>query len=115
MNKEQVFDELSKLGIVEVKVPFSGGGDEGWVEGVYAEHTQLGELELGDEWHKGKDGDKVTPELRTALAKPVYDKYGSFAGEFYVQADLMWNVPERKVYFTGQEEERNWVDLKEEV
>lgn len=36
-----------------------------------------------------------------ALGAPVYAAYGSFAGEFFVAAELVWDAGLRRRYFTG--------------
>jgi hypothetical protein len=37
------------------------------------------------------------------LSGPIYEKYGTFAGEFYVNGTLVWDVGARNVYMQGQE------------
>lgn len=41
--------------------------------------------------------------LAQALAAPVYDKFYSFAGEFYVTGTVEWSVSERSVIMDGDE------------
>lgn len=41
--------------------------------------------------------------IRTALEKPVFDEYYSFAGDFNVSGDLTWDVKNKTVQMSGSE------------
>jgi hypothetical protein len=94
MNKRQVFEELKKLGVAQAVIAFSGGGDSGGCESI-----TLLNAEGKDVAHELEEDEG----LGEALCKPIYDRYYSFAGEFYVDGRLTWTVEGSKVEITGNE------------
>lgn len=42
-------------------------------------------------------------QLENAISQPVFDKYGSFAGEFSVNGEVIWALEERRCYMEGDE------------
>ena len=114
MNKSQVFAELRKRGIAKVVVGFSGGGDEGGCDGITlfnGEGVKIGVLEeefnneqydpATKKWvRKELSGDAALSE---ALCKPVYDKYCTFAGEFHVHGEVVWDVDKGEAKMSGSE------------
>jgi hypothetical protein len=55
-------------------------------------------------YRKATDAERDLAELRTLLTAPVYDRYGSFAGEFYVDGLLTWNAETEKLVMGYDEE-----------
>lgn len=102
MTQSEVFDLLKRKTIEKVNVYFSGGNDSGSVE----KYEFI--LASGDtvSW---KDAEIATlhKDLPDSLEKPVWDKYGSFAGEFYAEGHVVWDVKERTVGMKGFEEVRH--------
>ena len=47
-------------------------------------------------------------ELRKVLEAPIYDRYGSFAGEFSVYGTLTWDVATSTNEMHGQESYSEW-------
>ena len=98
---------LKLLSVSMATVPFEGGNDEGYIEPV-----QL-ELESGDKrevkvlykpwnftlrravWPDGQEPSELAhreSRLAELLSYPIDVCYGSFAGEFSVHGDFIWNV-----------------------
>jgi len=88
MTQGEVFAELQKRGVSRVLVDYSGGGDEGGVDDI-----RLFDL-AGKEMGRMCDTHKETLDdhLARALGAPVYEQYGSFAGEFSCAGTVEWNV-----------------------
>jgi hypothetical protein len=41
-------------------------------------------------------------ELTYALEAPVWDRYGMFAGQPAIRADVIWTLPDRRVVIVGR-------------
>lgn len=112
-SRDQVFDALAEMGAVKAQVHFSGGNDEGGSDYI---QIILGDGEKKDihEYVWG-DSDQTAEETELAidLAVPVYDAYGSFAGEFSVSGVIEWDVVKREVKMSG--EEQDWHPFEERL
>lgn len=125
MTQEQVFAELRKQGVTRVEVQFSGGNDEGGADSItlFQGDKEVGELvdvSGGGRWDPELRQwvEKVlTPEdeLAKALAGPVYDRYGSFSGEFNVEGVVTWDVEKGTVKTKGQESTTTWEDFEDYI
>ena len=103
-SKSELFQFIRNKGGDEARVHYSGGGDEGGVNSIeivaaggkvvctlnepysssrYDPATQS--------WVTEKSADPDAPFL-TDLCAPVYDKYGGFAGETYVDGVITWDA-----------------------
>jgi hypothetical protein len=105
MSREEIFTALEEMGAVKAMVYFSGGHDEGGADRI---EIVLGDGERKEIYEYKFDGKEQTEEeirLAVSLAAPVYKEYGSFAGEFSVSGDIEWNVPDRKAYMSGEEQD----------
>jgi hypothetical protein len=68
------------------------------------------------DWHRdsGYTSRPATEEeiqfskLEKVLEEPIYDRYGSFAGEFHVHGTLTWDVATAKHEMHGQESHEVW-------
>ena len=93
---DAVFAELDRLGAVGATVPFGGragaGGQVGRVLLSRLEGAELVESELG--WAR--------QELAFAVAAPVWDRFGSFAGQPRVTGTVRWEIAERRVLISGR-------------
>lgn len=129
---KRALQELRNKGVVKVEINFSGGNDEGGAESVRAFDTEGNEVELGEanaykdyrteKWtvyeYDRKTGSRIQRDatqdeivlasVREVLESPIYDRYGSFAGEFYVDGTLTWDVLAGTNKMRGQEELRHW-------
>jgi hypothetical protein len=114
MTAEAVYDALSALNVSEARVTFSGGNDEGGADALSLikadDPTVTYDVNL---W--GGDDEKVDKDLVQRLCEPIYDQYGSFAGEFSVYGTLIWNVTTRKCYIDGQESVETYNDFHTEI
>ncbi len=115
MSRELMFNHLRTLGVTKVVLEFSGGGDEGGVDSgtVYyggPKNYEEKDLPLYKGELPGFDGDIVSE-----LSEPVYDKYHSFAGEFHVYGEVVWDVDLGKVLMEGKESVETWKPIDGEV
>lgn len=119
MPRTEVFNRLTAMDIQRVEVEYSGGGDEGGVDTLtyykndgtfYTEEERY----YPDEEYNIQTGEyePLPPPddieeilLNRALCEPVYDKYYSFAGDFYVSGKVVWNVKDKKVIMDDVTEE----------
>jgi hypothetical protein len=110
MNRSDVFQALRNKGAWKAIVDFSGGGDEGGADHICLVNEE--EIEFGsiDPW--GDDGNR---ELAETLTEPIYDRWGSFAGEFYVHGQLIWDAQANTVKFAGEESEQVYKPFEEEI
>ena len=90
-----VGEELERRGATIAVVPFSGragrGGDVGT---IVLSRIDDGELVDVERW-TGRD------ELAYALEAPIWDRYGSFAGQPPVCGTVTWTVDDRHVVIAG--------------
>lgn len=122
MSQNEVFDALEKRGVKTAQVHFSGGDDSGSIEYIMLHMPDGTTVELPvPNWYyqysNGKcqvmrsvpkaDGSwESVPyvpmpddELADGLMEPVENRYGSFAGDYSVDGNVMWDVKERKAKF----------------
>jgi hypothetical protein len=105
LSRAEIFNRLRELGATTATVSFQGGGDEGGVEAIILADSAGIELPLALEENysgsrynpatqKWEPTEPNTPnqDLAAALGAPVYEQYGSFAGEFYVNGTVEYNV-----------------------
>lgn len=125
MNVSQAMRKLMDRGVAKVTVHFSGGGDEGGVDNITLyddKGTALGNLEESYDGYTynpetkqyEKKGLTEDQEIAQVLGKPVYDKYYTFAGEFYVNGTVEWDVFKGKAVMNGQESVDRYEDFSEE-
>lgn len=124
-DKERALNALKDMGIVKCVMDFSGGNDEGAINSAVVTRTDGTEesnppfLErefLRRTWDADTQtwgyADDVTEEqkahneLAELFEAPVYDAYGSFAGDFYVEGTLTYDVTAGTVTLSGYEEVR---------
>lgn len=133
MIRSQVFDKLVEMGVKKVVVGFTGGHDEGGVDSVVLTMNDGKEQEMPDpniawdsynkryyRFGQGYDhtasavptGDEL---LHLALIRPVFDKYHTFAGEFSVEGQVVWDVEERTASMRANEWTEQSSGVDEEV
>lgn len=126
LTRGQMFTRLHELGAAKVVVEFSGGGDEGGVDNITLYDGEGNELPIkleenysGSRW----DGVRFVPvepntpnnELAAALAAPVNERYGSFAGEFYVSGTVDYDVVAGTVKMNKSERVESYEDSEEDL
>ena len=106
---------LSARGVETVEIDFSGGNDEGFAESARLQGPEgqgLGEIKdwycggysySGGQWVPISEPETDDEKLYQFLVRPIYDRYGSFAGEFQVDGTLTWRVSEKRSSMHGQE------------
>src|SRR5918992_1472776 len=109
MTRAEVFERLRELGAVAAVVPFHGGYDEGFIEGITLEGAEGNAVAV---IHEDYYGDAEEPfegahRLAEALSQPVYDEYGGFAGQFEVVGKVIWDVSKATISMEGSEAEES--------
>jgi len=64
--------------------------------------VDLVDFDYNDQFHQG-------------LAGPIWEQYGSFAGDFSVNGKLIWDLKTNTIIDEGSEEVREWKDYRREV
>ena len=126
--RNSVFTALQTKNVAKALVHFSGGGDEGGVNSIELVDSTGKIIETLNEYYEGamqwdsnanKWIESAPPtdeqKLSRDLCCPVYEQYHSFAGEFYVNGTVIWDVKTRKVTNEGIEEVRSDESFSEEI
>lgn len=106
MQKNLGMQRLRARQVVQAIVEYSGGNDNGGVDRIVLRQKDGTEVTLEQHaeyaWQTRQNRtlaphEKADNELYEALADPVYEEWGSFAGEFYTSGTYVWDVEENKV------------------
>lgn len=100
--QRRCFELMAEAGVARAAVEFSGGNDEGGVDAIRlydADGKEVRSLEGWEETYAKSRGDLVRE-----LERPVDDKYGSFAGDFYVRGTVVWDLAARSCVMDGEEQ-----------
>lgn len=109
MNKSEVFTTLENLGVGVARVEYSGGHDEGGVDNILLLSAEdPNQKVIVNIWDKNGRDPRITDQLVNALGGPVYDRYRTFAGEFSVHGEVIWDVESRTITFDGMESEETY-------
>ena len=119
-DKSKCLRLLTKRGVSKATVYFSGGNDEGSIDSI--EYVMLDGSEppkiVGaaisyiynadskkweEDWSKVPDEQRDDTELINALEAIVDDRYGTFAGDFYVNGEVVYDVAAGTVHMNGAE------------
>lgn len=133
LTEREVFARLKELGAAKALVSFEGGNDDGGVTGIILVDDKSEKIgEVNDHYQEpalNDDGTnklvertnragytyktveyKPLPEeqekenaLYNTLGAPVYDRFGSFAGEFEVHGIVEWDVENEEVDMRGEQ------------
>ena len=93
-SNKQFWDLLSALNIESVSVEFSGGNDSGGTGEILARRKDNSTISF-EELITMNSADSNVSALIEWLCAPVYDKYRSFAGEFYTSGEVIFDVETR--------------------
>jgi hypothetical protein len=120
MDNAEVFKKIRERGAIRAVVEFSGGNDEGGADNIVL-YDREGEMVGGVDGHyagcywdheKGRFAEssltpeqRIETELAEALEGPVYEEYGSFAGDFSVSGRVTWDAEKGTVTMSGEESE----------
>ncbi len=103
MTRPQLFAALVSRGADTAVVQFSGGNDEGGPDSI----TLLkGEQEVGKLqpwWAEGDTIAEADVELADALSDPIFEEYGTFAGDFDVTGEVIWDTETQTVQMIRDE------------
>ena len=104
MTRAEVFAELQSRGADRALVIFSGGNDEGGPDSIA---LQAGEEEIRTLPTWAGEGETATVKadarLADALSDPVFEAYGTFAGDFDVTGEVIWDLEEQTVQMIRDE------------
>lgn len=139
-SKAKVFELLQAMGFDKAVVHFSGGNDEGSIDGIQLVKNSTGDIpeysrELESDhwdilceggaytgveksyWHNPTPPSPITDDMFLAsfLVVPVYDKYSGFAGDFSVNGTVEWTVSSKTVYLQASESVETWEDHEDFV
>lgn len=99
---DAVFAELDRLGAVGAVVPFGGrasaGGHVGRMVLTLLDDAERVDTELG--W--------AHEELAFAVAAPLWDRFGSFAGQPRITGAVKWETANRRVLISGRRGEKRF-------
>lgn len=100
--KDAAFREMTSRGITRAVAHFDGGNDEGGISSnitAYLNDGTVTEIPFHSSWDAKSGQDNVSRALESA----VDDRYGSFAGEFYVQGHVVLDLTDRTLKVEAQE------------
>ena len=96
LDRAGAFAALQRLGADRAVVEFSGGNDEGGPDTITlfkGEET----LRTLPTWWQAGDADEELVPLSDTLSDPVFEVYGTFAGDFDVTGEVLWDVAAQTV------------------
>ena len=102
VSRAAVWDELERRGVSVATVPFRGrAGQGGEIDVIWLQRV------------RGQESCEVrlwpdSEELASALAAPVWGRFGTFAGHPLVPAEVIWTVDRRGVVVAGRRGERRF-------
>jgi hypothetical protein len=105
VNGEPVWRELEGRGATVAVVPFSGrAGRGGHVDRIVLSRVDGDEPVDVERW-SGRD------ELCYALEAPVWDRFGSFAGQPQIAGTAVWTTVDRRVVIDGRRGDERFEEL----
>lgn len=127
LTKQEMWAELKNRNVAKVIVEFSGGNDEGGIDGVILYDNDNKRIAVLQEGHSPQtyDSEKqcwvktreltLEEKLVNTLSAPVYDKYYSFAGEYYVTGEVEYDVANQTSKMNGSESHEVYDNFEEDV
>jgi hypothetical protein len=105
MTRPEVFAELASRGADRAVVEFSGGNDEGGPDSItlYGGEAPVCTLSVWPYERDATSEKKADARLADALSDPVFEAYGTFAGDFDVTGEVIWDVEEKTVQMIRDE------------
>ena len=103
--RDDVWAELERRGATIATVPFSGrAGRGGSVDRIVLSRVDGNELVDVERW-SGRD------ELCYALEAPIWDRFGSFAGQPQIAGVVLWTAADRRVVIEGRRGQKRFEEL----
>ncbi len=105
LSGESVWQELVALGATVATVPFTGrAGRGGRTDRIVLSRVDRDVLVDVERW-TGRD------ELNYALEAPVWDRFGSFAGQPLIVGTVIWTAGHRRVVIEGRRGDKRFEEL----
>jgi hypothetical protein len=93
--RQKVWEELERCGATIAVVPFSGRAGAGGKAGtITLSRADRDDLVGVDRW-------SWRDELAYALEAPLWDRYGSFAGQPAIRGTVTWSLADRRIVIAG--------------
>ena len=128
LSRDEMFTRLRQMNATKAIVEFSAEGRHGigavdsitLYDGEGNElPTKVEENYSGWRWDGANyypvEPDTPNNELARALAAPVYERYGSFAGDFYVTGTVVYDVVAGTVKMNKSERVESWNSSEEDL
>ncbi len=112
LGRADAFAALERLGADRAVVEFSGGNDEGGPDTITLFNGEETLRTLPTSWQAGDDKQHLVA-VSDALSEPVFEAYGTFAGDFDVTGEVIWDVQSKSVQMIR--DERSGYDHFEEL
>ena len=103
--RDDVWAELERRGTTIATVPFSGrAGRGGSVDWIVLSRVDGNELVDVERW-------SARDELCYALEAPIWDRFGSFAGQPQIAGVVLWKAANRRVVIVGRRGHKRFEEL----
>lgn len=107
VSRAAVWDELERRRVSVAAVPFRGrAGQGGEIDVIRLQRVRDGESREVRLWPDSE-------ELAHALAAPVWGRFGRFAGQPLVRAEVIWTAVDRSVVMVGRLGDRRLEEIVE--
>lgn len=89
---ERLFSYMEAVGLKEIKIIYSGGGDSGGMDAMEFQPEMKSDVANG-----------IRENLEDDLCGPIYSRHGSFAdgGGFYVNGEVSYRADNKQVWISG--------------
>ena len=105
MTVQSVWQELEARGAVIAMVPFSGrAGRGGRIDRIVLSRADGDELVAVERW-------TTRHELCYTLEAPVWDRFGSFAGQPQIAGTVTWKTADRRVVIEARRGDKRFEEL----
>jgi hypothetical protein len=104
MSRERVFAAIASRHADRAVVAFSGGNDEGGPDSITLLRGE-DEIHSLSSWPTGTRSaqEQADDRLADALSAPVFEQYHTFAGDFDVTGEVIWDVATATVQMIADE------------
>jgi hypothetical protein len=116
LSAESVWQELEARGATVAAVAFSGpAGRGGRADRIVLSRLDRDELVDVERWTRrdepGRELDRLAAALCYALEAPIWDRFGSFAGQPLVAGTVIWTAADRRVVIEGRRGDKRFEEL----
>jgi hypothetical protein len=105
MGRAAVFAELARRGADRAVVEFTGGNDEGGPDAItlYKGEAPVCMVSVWPCERDATTDHEAEARFADALSDPVFEVYGTFAGDFDVTGEVIWDSEEKTVQMIRDE------------